>query len=111
MTVPSVPSHQTRPFGPRRKGYHWAPQGHCGCSVTQMYRQIRTIKAPHQNSNFMLPTRSKNELLDPIIEKLPTCCKLENLKFSKKLMNFQNTTSHAKKKDNFWNQIFENSRT
>ena len=76
----------------------WAPEGHCGYLVTQMCRQIRTIKAPHQNSNFMLPTRSKNELLDPIIEKLPTCCKLENLKFSKKMMNFQNTTSHAKKK-------------
>ena len=95
------PTRTTRPFGPRRKGYHWTLQGHCGCLVTQMCRQIRTIKAPHQNSNFMLPTRSENELLDPIIEKLPTCCKLENLKFSKKLMNFQNITSHAKKKTTF----------
>ena len=25
-------------------------------------------------------------------------------------MNFQNTTIYAKKKDNFWNQIFEKSR-
>ena len=49
------------------------------------------------------------ELLDPKVEKSPTCCKFENLKFSKKLMNFQNTTIYAKK--NFWNQIFENSRT
>ena len=31
--------------------------------------------------------------------------------FSKKLMNFQNITRYAKKKENFWNQIFKNSRT
>ena len=43
-------------------------------------------------------TRAENELLDSKIEKLPTCCKFENLKFSKKLMNFQNTTIYAKKK-------------
>ena len=58
----------------------------------------------------MPPTRAENELLDPKIEKLPTCCIFENLKFSTKLMNFQNTNIYARKKDNFWNQIFENSR-
>ena len=26
-------------------------------------------------------------------------------------MNFQNITRYAKKKENFWNQIFKNSRT
>ena len=31
----------------------WTPEGHCGCLVTQMYRPIRTIKTPHQNSKFM----------------------------------------------------------
>ena len=60
--------------------------------------------------NFIPPIPPENELLDSKIEKSPTCCKFENLKFSKKLMNFQNTTIYVKKKDNFWNQIFENSR-
>ena len=59
----------------------------------------------------MPPTREENELLDPKIEKLPTCCKFENLKFSKKLMNFQNTTIYATKKSNIQicmaNQIIE----
>ena len=49
----------------------------------------------------MPPTRAENELLDPKIEKLPTCFKFENLKFWTKLMNFQNTTSYAKKKTTF----------
>ena len=30
---PSNPSHQTRCFAPRRKGFHWTPEGHCGCLV------------------------------------------------------------------------------
>ena len=30
---PSHPSHQTRRFAPRRKGFHWTPEGHCGCLV------------------------------------------------------------------------------
>ena len=43
-------------------------------------------------------TRAENELLDPKIEKLPTCSKFENLKFSKKMMSFQNTTNIREKK-------------
>merc|ERR1712208_257685 len=30
---PTRPSHQTRRFAPRRKGFHWTPEGHCGCLV------------------------------------------------------------------------------
>ena len=30
---PVHPSHQTRRFAPRRKGFHWTPEGHCGCLV------------------------------------------------------------------------------
>ena len=30
---PSNPSHQTRRFAPRRKGFHWTPEGHYGCLV------------------------------------------------------------------------------
>ena len=30
---PSNLSHQTRRFAPRRKGFHWTPEGHCGCLV------------------------------------------------------------------------------
>ena len=36
-TRPPVPPHQTRPFGPRRKGYHWTPEGHCGCLVDWLH--------------------------------------------------------------------------
>ena len=66
----SLPSHPSHPIKlglrPRFcKGYHWAPEGHCGCSVSQMYRPIRTIKTPHQNSIFMPPTLPKNELTPP----------------------------------------------
>ena len=24
---------KTRRFAPRRKGFHWTPEGHCGCLV------------------------------------------------------------------------------
>ena len=75
-----------------------------------MYRKFALLKPPTK-TQILCPTRAENELLDPIIEKLTTCGKVENFKFSKKLMNFQNTTSYAEKKDNFWNQMFENSRT
>ena len=48
----------------------WTPEGHCRCLVKN--------KTPHQNSNFMPPTSPENELLDPKIEKSPTCCKFQN---------------------------------
>ena len=33
---PSHPSHQTRRFAPRRKGFHWTPEGHYGCLVDSL---------------------------------------------------------------------------
>ena len=35
---PSNPSHQTRRFAPRRKGFHWTPEGHCGCLVENWFK-------------------------------------------------------------------------
>ena len=55
FTVQPVPSHQTRALRALvvEMLSRWTPEGHCGCLVTQMYRPIRTIKTPHQNSKFM----------------------------------------------------------
>ena len=58
----------------------------------------------------MPPTPTENELLDQK-KRSPTCGKFENLKFSKKMMNFKTLLGTGRKKDNFWNQIFKNSRT
>ena len=64
FSSPSVPPHQTRT--PRalvvQMLSRWTPEGHCGCLVTQMYRPIRTIKTPQQNSNFMPPPSQKMSL-------------------------------------------------
>ena len=30
---PSNRSHRTRRYAPRRKSFHWTPEGHCGCLV------------------------------------------------------------------------------
>ena len=67
------------------------------------------IKTPQQSSNFMPPTRSENELLDPKIEKIPTYL-LQIWKFEIFEKNDKFSKHHyiREKKDNFWNQIFEN---
>ena len=35
---PVHPSHQTRRFMPRRKGFHWTPEGHCGCLFENWFK-------------------------------------------------------------------------
>ena len=54
--VPPDPIPSNLAFGlVLRKGWHWTPEGHCGCLVTQMYRPIRTIKTPPPKLKFYAP--------------------------------------------------------
>ena len=90
---PSNPSHQTRRFAPRRKGFHWTPEGHCGCLVD-------FLSTTPNSMIFKITTGTcvfKNELLHPQKEKSRTCSNFEIFDHDPQLdIKFWNLTS------NFW---------
>ena len=103
-SVPPDPIPSNSAFGlVLRKCVHWTPEGHCGCFATQMYRPIRTIKTPHQNSNFMSPpsqkmslTAHKNSNFMP-----PTLQKIKNLTPTPNLTS----NSIPSNKGHFWYSV------
>ena len=83
---PSNPSHQTR-----RKGFHWTPEGHCGCLV--YFFEHDPQQYDFKNYNWYVCF--KNELLHLQKEKSRTCSNFEIFDHDPQLdIKFWNLTSN-----------------
>ena len=86
---PPVPSNSA--FGLVRKGWHWTPEGHCGCLVYFFEHDPQQ----YDFQNYPCSVCFKNELLHPQKEKSPTCSNFEIFDHDPQLdMKFWNLTSN-----------------
>ena len=55
---------QTRPFGPRRKGYHWTPKGHCryGAKINKGCYLPDTHPIPPHQITYPIPNLRLNSI-------------------------------------------------